>query len=384
MNITLHPALSLNEQGKRENNEDSIYPGLSDRNPVEGLFMVCDGVGGNEKGEVASRLACHAFAKYIAQNKSTKYGLSYFSDALHYVESDFDAYISETPQAKGMATTLTLAYFNPNGVSLVHIGDSRIYHLRCETILWQTKDHSFVNALVATGAITKEEAREHPKRNVILRAITGTSTKPTKPDIYECTSVEAGDYFFLCSDGILESISNEDLMDIVFSNETEQEKMENIRHRCNKSSDDNFSCILIKVKSVELTKEELLAKKEITKPIVAPPEDMDTQSMPSDNPPLGGMDFQSMPNPNSATTDPSPCKDLQSSVAEIAGADFQSSPRSANNKSAPPRNSRKKWIILIALLIAISLSLFFYKRSKSSSFNDKPKTESIPTQAKTL
>ena len=319
MNITLHPALSLNEQGKRDNNEDSIYPDRTDRNPVEGLFMVCDGVGGNEKGEVASRLACHAFAEYIAQNKSSQYGLSYFSDALHYVESGFDACISENPQAKGMATTLTLACFNPAGVSLVHIGDSRIYHLRNEAIAWQTKDHSFVNALVATGAITEEEARDHPRRNVILQAITGTSAKPAKPDVYECTSIEAGDYFFLCSDGILESISNEDLIDILFSQETDEEKMEIIRHRCRQSSHDNFSCILLKVKSVEQSGEEQPAKSEITKPIINPP---------------GGMDLQSMPN-----------NDL---------------PQSADYKSAPPRNTGKIWIILIALILSILLILIFF------------------------
>ena len=331
MNITLNPPLSLTEQGKRENNEDSIYPDQTDKNPVEGLFMVCDGVGGNEKGEVASHLACYSFAEYIAHNKSKEYGFSYFSDALQSVVSEFDTYITENPQTKGMATTLTLAYFNPNGVSLVHIGDSRIYHIRQDAIAWQTKDHSFVNALVATGAITEEEAKEHPQRNVILQAITGTSAKPSKPDVYECTSVEAGDYFFLCSDGILESISNEDLIDILFSQATDQEKMEIIRHRCLQSSHDNFSCILLKVKSTE------------------------TETSPATS---VGADLQSVP--------------LMPPATATAGTDLQ---------SVPPKSSKRTWIILIALILSILLCLyFFYKILESAPFFKKPPTETFLTQ----
>ena len=264
MKIKLYPALSLNEEGRRDNNEDSIYPNKYTENPVEGLFMVCDGVGGNEKGEVASSLACQSFADYLADNKSDKYDTDYFSEALSSVEDAFDVYITDNPQAKGMATTLTLALFNHNGVSLVHIGDSRIYHLRDGAIAYQSKDHSYINALIATGTITEEEAKDHPQRNVILRAITGKSVKPSKIDLYECTSVEPGDYFFLCSDGVLESISDEDLLDIVFGKEIEEEKIENIKHRCSISSDDNYSCILIKVESVDHESEQLLVKDEDT------------------------------------------------------------------------------------------------------------------------
>jgi len=340
MHIKLYPVLTLNEQGKRNNNEDSIYPGFTVKKPVEGLYMVCDGVGGNEKGEVASLLACHAFAEYIAQNTSNKYDLNYFSDALSHVEADFDAYINENPQAKGMATTLTLAYFNPNGVSLVHIGDSRIYHLRQNAIAYQSKDHSYVNALVATGSITEQETRDHPKRNVILRAITGTSVKPTKPDVYECTSVEEGDYFFLCSDGILESIHDEDLLEIVFGKESEEEKMKIIRHRCNKSSDDNFSCILIKVKSVALNWEEQIEKEETTKPLSSPDS--------------ADEDMQSEPQP----------------------------PVRTDCKSGRQKKHFFIWILLITLSIIASFSLYFsHSKTKSESCSSKTHTESCPNDS---
>ena len=267
MHLILHPPLSLNEKGKRDNNEDSIYPDPATNQPVEGLFMVCDGVGGNEKGEVASRLACNTFAGYIAQNSAESYDANYFSDALRHVEAAFDACTAENPQAKGMATTLALAYFNPAGVSMVHIGDSRIYHLRDRAIIRQSKDHSLVNALVATGTITEEEAKHHPKRNIITRAITGASVKPTKPDVYESTSISEGDYFFLCSDGLQEALSDEQLLDIIFGDDNEAEKIETIRRHCEQSSNDNYSCILIKIKSVVLTPDELTAKKEETKPL---------------------------------------------------------------------------------------------------------------------
>ena len=268
MQINFYPVVSINEQGKRDNNEDCIYPGPQDGNQVNGLFIVCDGVGGNERGEVASSLSCQSFAAYIAQNESTDYGFDYFSDALGYVEARFDAYILENPQAKGMATTLTLAYFNPQGVSLVHIGDSRIYHLRRNAIAYQSKDHSLVNSLIATGTITEEEAKRHPQKNVILRAISGASVKPTKPDVYACTAIEEGDYFFLCSDGILEAVSDEELLEIVFEHDAAEEIAQQIRQNCEKSSGDNYSCILLKVTSVELSEEEQCEKKEKTKPII--------------------------------------------------------------------------------------------------------------------
>ena len=344
MRIKLHPVLSINEEGKRDNNEDSIYPVRDEKSPVEGLYIVCDGVGGSEKGEVASRLACDSFADYIAQNKSEKYDLEYFSNALSKVEDDFDAYIDENPQAKGMATTLTLAYFNPNGVCLAHIGDSRIYHLRNEAIAYQSKDHSYVNALIATGTISEAEAKEHPQSNVILRAISGKSVKPVKIDLYECSSIDPGDYFFLCSDGILESISDEELLDIVFGKEVEEEKIENIRHRCNKSSDDNFSCILIKVESVDLNEEELLASKEKTKPLSE-----------SDVKPEDFVDEVS--ESNAVDPDPNPVPDSIS----------------------PPAKGNKRLLIIIAFLAVIitAIAIFFLFIKQNDGVKGAKKPTSI-------
>ena len=346
MNISLFPPLSLHEKGKRDNNEDSIYPDNAIPNPVNGLYMVCDGVGGCEKGEVASHLACRSFAEFIARTPSEKYDLNYFSDALSYVETRFDDYISENPQAKGMATTLTLAYVHPDGLSLVHIGDSRIYHIRKNAIIFQSKDHSYINALIATGVITEEEAKDHPQRNVILRAITGKSVKPAKPDFYACTTIETGDYFFLCSDGVLESVSDEDLIDVVCSNETEEEKIENIKRRCNQSSDDNFSCILLKVASVEPGDE----------PVVEPGDEMTVEP----------GDETTIEPDTIALTEPLP-----------APAPKPEPPSAQPNSMSKRKNNKTLLYLILFIIFSGALGLFFLNRKK------KKKIESDRKEGKT-
>ena len=117
------------------------------------------------------------------------------------------------PEAKGMATTLTMIFIGTTGITLAHVGDSRIYHFRKGEILFQTEDHSLVNSLVKLGKITREEAVHHPQRNVIIRAIQGTD-RPTETDVVLLNDIKAGDYLFMCSDGVLERLNNKGLSDI--------------------------------------------------------------------------------------------------------------------------------------------------------------------------
>ena len=102
-----------------------------------------------------------------------------------------------------MATTLTMVSVGASGITLAHIGDSRIYQFRQGEIIYQTEDHSLVNSLVKLGKISKEEALTHPQKNVIIRAIQG-SEHPTEADVVLLKDIQAGDYFFMCTDGVLE------------------------------------------------------------------------------------------------------------------------------------------------------------------------------------
>ncbi|MDR3217991.1 MAG: protein phosphatase 2C domain-containing protein [Dysgonamonadaceae bacterium] len=267
MEIKLYPHQFLHNKGKRENNEDAIYPNEKTENPLKGLYLVCDGVGGSEKGEVASELALNSFVNYISSNPTEKYDQTYFSKALDHAENEFDHYIENNPNAKGMATTLTLACFNKLGASLVHTGDSRIYHLRSNAIIFQTKDHSYVNHLVDIGEITEEQALVHPERNILLHAISGKSNRPTKVDVYETQNIDPGDYFFLCSDGILEAVSDENLIEILFENISNQDKIDRIKSLCEENANDNFSCILLQVASIQLEEQDETLQQELTKPL---------------------------------------------------------------------------------------------------------------------
>lgn len=196
MNIVLGKPYAISEKGDRPNNEDAIYPRPEHVPSDQKLFMVCDGVGGSEKGEVASALACESIQAYFSSFLEGNPSASFIHNAIHYTETRFDNYIQEHPDASGMATTLTLAYASTNGITLAHVGDSRIYYIRKGEILYQSEDHSLVNSLVKLGRITPAEAKNHPQKHVIVRAIQG-SNMPTEAEIIVLKDVEPGDCIFL-------------------------------------------------------------------------------------------------------------------------------------------------------------------------------------------
>ena len=182
MNITIGNPWAVSEKGGRLNNEDSIFPLPETANSNQNLFLVCDGVGGAEKGEIASSLACESFQTFFSTFREGEPNADFINKAIRYTEARFDDYVAIHPEAKGMATTLTMTFVGTTGITLAHVGDSRIYHFRKGEILFQTEDHSLVNSLVKLGKITHEEVTHHPQRNVIIRAIQGTD-HPTEADV---------------------------------------------------------------------------------------------------------------------------------------------------------------------------------------------------------
>ncbi|WP_200942724.1 PP2C family serine/threonine-protein phosphatase [Dyadobacter sp. Leaf189] len=252
MNIEIYPPLALHEIGKRENNEDSILPAKGSAMETQRLFLVCDGVGGSAKGEEASRLVCQSFDHKL-QGGSRASNPAVIADALYYAEKEIDRFVLATPEAAGMASTLTLLHLHENGATIAHVGDSRVYHIRKRMIRFVTNDHKWVNKLVLSGDLTPEEALHHPRRNVIDRAIQGHGQRSTEADVVQITDIRAGDYFFLCTDGILEGIEEEQLVNILATNAGDAEKLGEIESICSASSTDNFSAYLIRIKSVSGT-----------------------------------------------------------------------------------------------------------------------------------
>lgn len=249
MNITIGKPWAVSEKGGRLNNEDSIYPLAETANSNQNLFLVCDGVGGAEKGEIASALACESFQSFFSTFREGEPSADFINRAIRYAEARFDDYVAVHPEAKGMATTLTMTFIGSAGISLAHVGDSRIYHFRKGHILYQTEDHSLVNSWVRLGKITPEEAVNHPQRNVIIRAIQGTE-HPTEADVVLLNDIQAGDYLFMCSDGVLERINNEELSDIFKRSSCPEEIKNAIMAACSGKTRDNFSFYIIPIQNV--------------------------------------------------------------------------------------------------------------------------------------
>jgi protein phosphatase len=251
MNITVGKLYAVSEKGCRANNEDSIYPSPEVAGSNQKLFLICDGVGGAEKGEIASSMTCDYFSTYFSSMLTEENPTPEFiQKAIQYTEAHFDTYVAEHPEAQGMATTLIMLYIGTNGITLAHVGDSRIYQFRNGEIRYQTEDHSLVNSLIKLGNITSQEAYNHPKKNVILRAIQGTD-RHTDADVTLIQDIQPGDYFFMCTDGVLENLTNETLAS-VFKEQASSEIIKDIlMESCEGKTRDNFSFYIIPIQNIQ-------------------------------------------------------------------------------------------------------------------------------------
>lgn len=251
MNITIQKPFSLSDIGKRFNNEDSIYPNNEIESINERLFIVCDGVGGSNKGEIASSIACDAIQTYFHAFLDTEkaFDPQFIEKSIRYAEIRFDEYIQKNPSVGGMATTLCLLYIAPESIYLTHAGDSRIYQFRDGKIIFKTEDHSFVNSLIKSGIISPENASMHPQKNIILRAVQG-SHSPVEIDIVKITDVLPNDDFFMCTDGVTEVWSDNDLCKLFSENISSEEKINAIKERCCNNAQDNYSACLIPIQEV--------------------------------------------------------------------------------------------------------------------------------------
>lgn len=244
-------AYNLQELGQRENQEDSLYPALGKQTDQDRLFILCDGMGGHEKGEVASSTVCDVISKTILSiwNPNEPLIDEMFQTAL---EKAFDALDAKgNGEERKMGTTMTFLCLHANGVTVAHIGDSRVYQLRPKTkkspaqIVFRTQDHSLVNDLVKIGEITEEEAKHHPQKNVITRAMQPSQERRVKADIAHLTDVKPGDYFYMCSDGMLEQASDENILNIITKPDaTNEQKIEILRGATDENKDNHTANII--------------------------------------------------------------------------------------------------------------------------------------------
>ena len=182
----------MHEIGKRDNQEDCMYPSMASLSDDCRSFVVCDGLGGHDSGEVASAAVCRAIGTYIEKNCNTgAFAHEDFLKALSAAYDELDA--CDTGARKKMGTTMTFLNFGTAGCLVAHIGDSRVYHMRPgDGILFETRDHSLVNDLLKMGELTPEEAKVFPQRNTVTRCMQpGREVRP-KADIRHIADVRAG------------------------------------------------------------------------------------------------------------------------------------------------------------------------------------------------
>lgn len=256
MNYKLTP-YNLQELGQRENQEDSLFPTLGASTPNNRLFILCDGMGGHDKGEVASATVCQAMSNTILSRWNPNEPLS---DELlqQAIEDAYDALdAKDNGEERKMGTTMTFICFHADGVTVAHIGDSRVYQLRPANkkeparIIHKTRDHSLVNDLIEIGEITEEEAKNHPQKNVITRAMQPCQERRAKATISHLTDIQNGDYFYMCSDGMLEQTTDDNLLFIITNPKAaDKEKVEMLRE-VTKENHDNHTAHLIYINKVE-------------------------------------------------------------------------------------------------------------------------------------
>lgn len=229
----------------RKKNEDSIF--LSDEKVhiLENLYIVADGMGGHNSGEVASNSAIKYFIDYLENNNVPLDLEGIIMDGIFSLNKKiYDRSISEK-ENKGMGTTITLCTISDDKAYFGHVGDSRAYLLKGSELTQITNDHTYVNEMVTKGLMTKEQAEIDPSRNLVTRAIGVDQT--VLVDYIE-KDIEKGDIILLCSDGLSGLVNDEAIKAILLNCNNIDECADTlINNAIINGGSDNISVILIYV-----------------------------------------------------------------------------------------------------------------------------------------
>ena len=205
---------------KRKGNEDSVFV-----NPENKLFVVADGMGGHAAGEVASSIAVDSINEFVCAtggdeeitwpfglDESISYDGNRLKTAVRFANRKVLEITKEKTEYEGMATTVAAVLVDGATANLAHVGDSRIYLVRAATLSQLTSDHSWVNEQIQSGIISAEQARSHPLRNVVTRALGGRTDLQVDMQSRE---MEPGDILLLCSDGLTNMLPDDEIGSLV-------------------------------------------------------------------------------------------------------------------------------------------------------------------------
>ena len=209
-------AFAVTDIGRvREMNQDSYY--ISPGDGSIKLFIIADGMGGYKGGEVASSLAIESAKNYILDNyndtkKEKECILELLRSAIEYANSVVFEKSKEVEDLNGMGTTIDICLVHSNRVYIGHVGDSRVYRQRKDFFRRLTTDHSYVEQLIKEGNITREEAYNHPKKNMLTKALGCTAF--VEPDVL-VKGFQKNDVLLMCSDGLTNMLRENEISQII-------------------------------------------------------------------------------------------------------------------------------------------------------------------------
>ena len=265
MKISIDKPRCIYEIGKRDNQEDALCPAMDATTSNDRVFVLCDGMGGHEQGEVASQIVSTVIYDYLTSHwpDDDRVGDNLILKAINVAYDALD--IKDNELVKKMGTTLSLLVLHEGGCTAVHIGDSRIYHLRTaeQRFLYRSRDHSLVTDLYQAGEISFEEMITSPQKNIITKAMQSGIENRVKPDIVHIGDLRSGDYLFLCSDGMMEQMNDNQLIEILCAKESDDYKRRKLIDETAENSD-NHSAYLIKICEAIMDEDEIVVNDEGT------------------------------------------------------------------------------------------------------------------------
>ena len=238
-------AFANSDIGKvRDMNQDSYY--ISDKDDKMKLYIVADGMGGYKGGEIASKLAIESSKNYIINNfdqikKERDQIIELIKNAIEYANMVVYEKSKEVPELAGMGTTIDVCLIYLNRIYIGHIGDSRVYRLRKDFFRKLTVDDSYVEQLVKEGNITKEEAYNHPKKNMLTKALGCTAF--VEPTVL-VKGFMKGDILLMCTDGLTNMLKDDKICEIIKQN-SEQASKELVKKANEQGGYDNITAVII-------------------------------------------------------------------------------------------------------------------------------------------
>lgn len=239
-------AFSITDIGERRKiNQDYVFCQYDNIGNLPNLFIVADGMGGHNAGDYASRFCVEYFTDRIKQSKLSS-PVAMIEASVKETNEILRSKALEQSELEGMGTTFVVATIIDKILYVANIGDSRLYVIGKEEIRQVTEDHSLVEAMVKQGELNPEEAKVHPNKNIITRALGANDT--VEPDFFE-VNLEDEDIVLMCSDGLTNMLEDETIAQIIRENQDDLKTAAETLVRCanENGGKDNIAIIIIKV-----------------------------------------------------------------------------------------------------------------------------------------